>query len=142
MNQSGPTEPAGSIEPNPFTKENLNRAPSLHARRRDHLLVLVIVLPAPATTTGALMTGPPLGPSSTNLTDLVSNCGLTSENWSLQVDAPSMLHDDVDLRGTDVVGASSGRNRLWITKLLQRMIIFEILCAKGGEKTDCTSDGG
>ncbi|KZV36837.1 hypothetical protein F511_29127 [Dorcoceras hygrometricum] len=87
MNQSDPTKPAGSIEPNPFTKENLNRAPSLHARRRDHLLVLAIVLPAPATTIGVLP-GPPPVPAGPNLTYLVSNRGLTIENWSLQVDAP------------------------------------------------------
>ncbi|KZV24594.1 NB-ARC domain containing protein [Dorcoceras hygrometricum] len=98
MNQSGPTEPVGSIEPNPFTKENLNRAPSLHVRRRDHLQVLTIVLPDPATTTGALPIGPPSGPDGPNLTDLVSNYGLTRDNWSLKVDAPAMLRDCGSLR--------------------------------------------
>ncbi|KZV15565.1 hypothetical protein F511_16635 [Dorcoceras hygrometricum] len=77
MNHSVPIEPAGSIEPNPFTKENLNRAPSLHARRRDHLLVLAIVLPAPATTAGALLNIPPPGTDGPNLADLGSNRGLT-----------------------------------------------------------------
>ncbi|KZV31447.1 hypothetical protein F511_25227 [Dorcoceras hygrometricum] len=91
MNQSGPTEPVGSIEPNPFTKEILNRAPSLHARRRDHLLVLAIVLLAPATTARALPAGPPTVPDGPNLTNIVSKQGLTRENWSLQVDAPAML---------------------------------------------------
>ncbi|KZT76842.1 hypothetical protein F511_46135 [Dorcoceras hygrometricum] len=39
----------------------------------------------------ALLAGPPPGLDGPNLTDLGSNCRLTRENWSLQVDAPSML---------------------------------------------------
>ncbi|KZV23467.1 hypothetical protein F511_37807 [Dorcoceras hygrometricum] len=50
------------------------------------------VLPAPATTTRALPSGTPPGPKGSNVTNLGSNRGLTRENWSLQVDAPSMLH--------------------------------------------------
>ncbi|KZV16815.1 hypothetical protein F511_18608 [Dorcoceras hygrometricum] len=44
---------------------------------------------------GALPSGPPPGPNGPNLTKLGSNCWLTRENWSLQVDAPAMLrrHD-------------------------------------------------
>ncbi|KZT75280.1 hypothetical protein F511_47695 [Dorcoceras hygrometricum] len=49
------------------------------------------VLPAPATTAEALPSGPPPGPEGFNVTNLGSNRGLTRENWSLQVDAPSML---------------------------------------------------
>ncbi|KZV18745.1 hypothetical protein F511_37547 [Dorcoceras hygrometricum] len=49
------------------------------------------VIPDPATTTGALPAGPPPGPDSSNVTNLGSNRGLTSENWSLQLDAPAML---------------------------------------------------
>ncbi|KZV21932.1 hypothetical protein F511_28709 [Dorcoceras hygrometricum] len=49
------------------------------------------VLPAPATTAGALPVGPLPGPDGSNMTNLGSNRGLTMENWSLQVDAPAML---------------------------------------------------
>ncbi|KZV36848.1 hypothetical protein F511_28999 [Dorcoceras hygrometricum] len=46
----------------------------------------------PATTAGALPAVPPPGPDGSNVTKLGSNRGLTRENWSLQVDDPSMLH--------------------------------------------------
>ncbi|KZV29293.1 hypothetical protein F511_22991 [Dorcoceras hygrometricum] len=51
--------------------------------------------------------------------------GLISHAW---------VEEDVDLRGTDVVDARSGRNRLWITKLLQWLSIFEtcVLMEEGG----------
>ncbi|KZV37476.1 FHA domain-containing protein-like [Dorcoceras hygrometricum] len=58
----------------------------------DQQPLRVKVLPAPATNTGALPAGPPLDPEGSNVTNLGSNHGLTRENWSLQVDAPAMLH--------------------------------------------------
>ncbi|KZV06815.1 hypothetical protein F511_45705 [Dorcoceras hygrometricum] len=51
----------------------------------------VMVLPDPATTSRALMAGPPPAPDGSKVTNLGSNRGLTRENWSLQVDAPAML---------------------------------------------------
>ncbi|KZV53920.1 delta tubulin [Dorcoceras hygrometricum] len=57
--------------------------------RRDHLLVFAFVLPTPATNAGALPTGPPPDPESSNVTDLTSNHGPTRENEPLQVDAPA-----------------------------------------------------
>ncbi|KZV41568.1 hypothetical protein F511_22264 [Dorcoceras hygrometricum] len=50
------------------------------------------VLPAPATTIGALLDGPPRGLDGSNVTNLGSNRGLSRQNRSLQVDAPAMLH--------------------------------------------------
>ncbi|KZV35764.1 protein HOTHEAD-like, partial [Dorcoceras hygrometricum] len=59
--------------------------------RRDQSPVVTFVLHAPATTTGALPTGPPPGPGGSNVTDLASNRDLTREIWPLQVDAPAIL---------------------------------------------------
>ncbi|KZV17923.1 hypothetical protein F511_43066 [Dorcoceras hygrometricum] len=56
------------------------------------------VLPAPATTAGALPDGSSPGPDSSIVTNLGSNRGLTRDNWlmenePLQVDAPSQRRD-------------------------------------------------
>ncbi|KZV38513.1 hypothetical protein F511_40214 [Dorcoceras hygrometricum] len=59
---------------------------------RDQSRVFTFVLPAPAITAGALPAGPPPGPDGSNVTDLASNRDLTREKWSLQVDAPAILH--------------------------------------------------
>ncbi|KZV52820.1 hypothetical protein F511_13975 [Dorcoceras hygrometricum] len=61
--------------------------------RRDHLTVLAFVLPAPATTAGALQDGPPPGPDGSNMSNLTSNHGPTRENKTLQVDAPALQRD-------------------------------------------------
>ncbi|KZV49941.1 hypothetical protein F511_40054 [Dorcoceras hygrometricum] len=72
--------------------------------RRDHLMVFTFVLPTPATNAGALPAGPPPYPGGSNktnqspnsggsnVTDLASNRDLTRDIWSLQVDAPAILH--------------------------------------------------
>ncbi|KZV40118.1 hypothetical protein F511_39834 [Dorcoceras hygrometricum] len=57
----------------------------------DQPPVIALYLPAPATMAGALPDGPPPGPGGSNVTNLASNCGLTMEKQSLQVDAPAML---------------------------------------------------
>ncbi|KZV41432.1 hypothetical protein F511_19676 [Dorcoceras hygrometricum] len=70
-----------------LTRENWSLqmdAPAM-LRRRDHMLVLAFVLPAPTTTAGALMAGPPPGPDGSNVTDLTSISGPTRENEPLQL---------------------------------------------------------
>ncbi|KZV54702.1 hypothetical protein F511_05083 [Dorcoceras hygrometricum] len=78
-----------------LTRENwslqLDAPAMLH--RHDHLLVLEFVLPAPATTSKALMYGSPPGPDSSNVTDRTSNHGPTREKEPLQVDAPALRRD-------------------------------------------------
>ncbi|KZV45267.1 hypothetical protein F511_16850 [Dorcoceras hygrometricum] len=61
--------------------------------RRNHLLALAFVLPAPATTAGVLLAGPPPGLYGSNVTDLTSNHGPTRENEPIQVDAPVLRCD-------------------------------------------------
>ncbi|KZV25934.1 hypothetical protein F511_29257 [Dorcoceras hygrometricum] len=61
-------------------------------RSCDQQPLRATVLPSPATTEGDLPVGPPPSPNGSNVTNLGSNRGLTRENWSLQVDAPAMLH--------------------------------------------------
>ncbi|KZV32620.1 hypothetical protein F511_17046 [Dorcoceras hygrometricum] len=78
-----------------LTRENWSLqvdAPAM-LHRRDHLLVLAFVLPAPATTARALSAGPPTGPDGSNVTDLTSNRGSTRENKPLQVDEPALQRD-------------------------------------------------
>ncbi|KZT75433.1 hypothetical protein F511_47542 [Dorcoceras hygrometricum] len=78
-----------------LTRENWSLqvdAPAM-LRRRDQLLVLAFVLPAPATTSGALLDGPPPGPDGSNMTDLTSNRGPTRDNEPLQLDAPALWRD-------------------------------------------------
>ncbi|KZV22046.1 hypothetical protein F511_27993 [Dorcoceras hygrometricum] len=60
--------------------------------RRDQSPVVTFVLPDQATTAGYLPTGPPPDPGGSNVTDLASNRDLTREIWSLQVNAPAILH--------------------------------------------------
>ncbi|KZV56806.1 hypothetical protein F511_37179 [Dorcoceras hygrometricum] len=59
-------------------------------RRHDHLLVFAFVLHAPATTTRALLDGPPLGPGSSNETNLVPKRACTKENECWEGAAPCM----------------------------------------------------
>ncbi|KZV17897.1 hypothetical protein F511_06824 [Dorcoceras hygrometricum] len=78
-----------------FVRSNLLLEPSEVEEgeicRRDQSPVVTFFLPAPATTIGALPTGPPPGRGGSNVTDLASNRDLTREIWSLQVDAPAIL---------------------------------------------------
>ncbi|KZV55014.1 hypothetical protein F511_30441 [Dorcoceras hygrometricum] len=57
----------------------------------DQPPVITLDLPDPATMDGALPDGPPPVLGGSNVTNLVSNRGLTRVKQSLQVDAPAML---------------------------------------------------
>ncbi|KZV28397.1 hypothetical protein F511_40446 [Dorcoceras hygrometricum] len=61
-------------------------------RSCDQKPLRATVLIAPVTTAEALLSGPPPGPDGSNVTNLGSNRGPTREKWSLQLDAPAMLH--------------------------------------------------
>ncbi|KZV19100.1 Nfrkb isoform 1 [Dorcoceras hygrometricum] len=61
--------------------------------RRDHLLVFALVLPYPATNSGALPTVPPPGPCGSNSTNHGQNHGLTKENRSREVGALATQRD-------------------------------------------------
>ncbi|KZV33784.1 hypothetical protein F511_30296 [Dorcoceras hygrometricum] len=104
MVEALPTEPPPSPDgPNQtdlgsnrwLTRENWSLqvdAPAM-LRRRDYLMVLAFVLPAPATTVGALPAGSPPDPDGSNVTDLTSSRGPTRENEPLQLEAPSLRRD-------------------------------------------------
>ncbi|KZV25145.1 hypothetical protein F511_41587 [Dorcoceras hygrometricum] len=62
-------------------------------RSCDQQPLRATVLPAPATTAGALPAGPPPDPDGSTVTDLTSNHGPTRENEPLQVDAPAQRRD-------------------------------------------------
>ncbi|KZV35651.1 hypothetical protein F511_30007 [Dorcoceras hygrometricum] len=92
-----PPGPGGSNVTNLASNRGLTRekqslqvdAPAMLCRR-DHLMVSAIVLSTPATTAGALQSGPPPGPSGSNETNHRPNRARTKENERWEGDARDM----------------------------------------------------
>ncbi|KZV46151.1 DEAD-box ATP-dependent RNA helicase 14 [Dorcoceras hygrometricum] len=100
------------------------------------------VLSAPATVARDPPAEPPPGPSGSNGTNHGPNHGSQCAREGHEDGCPpcaahqvhfTYSHDDEDLRGTGVVDARSGCNRVWIAKLLQwrKVQIFCVLMEEG-----------